>query len=95
MELESEKQTFILKDFKLVSNNEFEIIEINFDGFNIKCLGTTSDDNNQVDLKTSCPYFYKPQQLPSNSLIFKIRTKHGGIISIIKFINPLNGSVLP
>ena len=94
MELESEKQTFILKDFKLVSNKEFEIIEINFDGFNIKCLGTTSDDNNQVDLKTSCPYFYKPQQLPSNALIFKIRTKHGGIISIIKFINPLNGAEL-
>lgn len=94
MILESEKQTFILKDFKLISNKKFEIIEIDMNAFNRKCPGATSDDNNQVDLKTSCPYFYKPQQLPSNSLIFKIRTKHGGIISIIKFINPLNGSEL-
>lgn len=93
MELESEKQTFILKDFKLVSNKEFEIIEINFDGFDIKCLGATSDDYNQVDLKY-CPCFYNPQKMPSNHPIFKIRTKHGGIISIMKVINPLNGSEL-
>lgn len=97
MELESEKQTFIVKDFKLVSNKKFEIIEMVMDAFNSsygsrKCIGGTSNENNQIDLKKLCPYFYDLQQLLTPFVGFKIRTKHGGIITIIKNIH---GTELP
>ena len=84
MVIKSEKQYFWVDNMILSSNKKFELMDIvkktSTGSSKPLCMNLSSDDNNQVNLKNSC-------SIKSNDLyLLRIKTKHGGIINFLKFI---------